>query len=216
MLGDGLAALAIPLLVLDLTRNPLLSALSAASVTVGYLLVGLPAGVLVDRLDPWGVLIAMDAARTLLFAALYALSVAGVLRVWLVLTLALSAGACAVFFESALTVVVKDLFAVSGLMAANSAIELASQFSLIAGPAIVGLLAAAGGTSLALLANALTFAVSWPHWSQSPTGVRPPGGSAGPGPRSRAGPNSRPVSGRACDICSRSGSCSSSPRSRWW
>ncbi len=70
MLGDGLAALAIPLLVLDLTRNPLLSALSAASVTVGYLLVGLPAGVLVDRLDPWRVLIAMDAARTLLFAAL--------------------------------------------------------------------------------------------------------------------------------------------------
>ena len=160
MLGDGLAAPAIPLLVLDRTRNPLLSALSAASVTVGYLLVGLPAGVLVDLLDPWRVLIAMDAARTLLFAALYALSVAGALRVWLVLTLALSAGACAVFFESALTVVVKHLFAASGLMAANSAIELASQFSLIAGPAIVGLLAAAGGTSLALLANALTFAVS--------------------------------------------------------
>jgi hypothetical protein len=55
---------------------------------------------------------------------------------------------------------VKDLFAVSGLMTANSAIELASQLSLIAGPAIVGLLAAAGGTSLALLADAATFAVS--------------------------------------------------------
>jgi hypothetical protein len=43
-LGDGLAALAIPLLVLDLSRSPLISALSAASVTVGYLMVGLPAG----------------------------------------------------------------------------------------------------------------------------------------------------------------------------
>jgi hypothetical protein len=160
VLGDGLAVLAIPLMVLDLTRNPLLSALSAASVTVGYLLVGLPAGVLVDRLDPWRVLIAMDAARALLFALLYALSAAGVLRLWLLLLLALTAGACAVFFESALVVVVKDLFAVSGLMGANSALELASQFSLIAGPAIVGLLAAVGGISLALLANALTFAVS--------------------------------------------------------
>ena len=98
-------------MVLDLTRNPLLSGLSAASVTVGYLLVGLPAGVLVDRLDPWRVLIAMDAARALLFAALYALSAAGVLRIWLLLVLALAAGACAVFFESALVVVVKDLFA---------------------------------------------------------------------------------------------------------
>jgi Major Facilitator Superfamily len=160
VLGDGLAALAIPLLVLDLTRNPLVSGLSAASVTAGYLLVGLPAGVLVDRLDPWRVLIAMDAARALLLAGLYALSVAGLLTVWLILAVALAAGACSVFFESALTIVVKDLFAVSGLMAANSAIELASQLSLIAGPAIVGLLAAAGGTSLALLADAMTFAVS--------------------------------------------------------
>jgi MFS family permease len=57
LLGDGLAALAIPLLVLDLSRSPLISALSAASVTVGYLMVGLPAGVLVDRLDPWRVLV---------------------------------------------------------------------------------------------------------------------------------------------------------------
>jgi hypothetical protein len=160
VLGDGLAVLAIPLLVLDLTRNPLVSALSAASVTVGYLLVGLPAGVLVDRLDPWRVLMAMDAVRAALFAALYALSAAGLLTIWLVLAVALAAGACSVFFESALTVVVKDLFAGPGLMTANSAIELASQLSLIAGPAIVGLLAVAGGTSLALLADAATFAVS--------------------------------------------------------
>lgn len=158
--GDGLAVLAIPLMVLDLTRSPLLSGLSAASVTVGYLLAGLPAGVLVDRLDPWRVLIAMDAVRALLFAALYALSAAGVLRIWALLALALSAGVCAVFFESALVVVVKDLFVGAGLMGANSVLELASQISLIAGPAIVGLLAAAGGINLALLADALTFAVS--------------------------------------------------------
>ena len=160
VLGDGLAVLAIPLLVLALTRNPLVSALSAASLTVGYLLVGLPAGVLVDRLDPWRVLMAMDAVRALLFAVLYTLSAAGLLTIWLVLAVALAAGACSVFSESALTVVVKDLFAVSGLMTANSVIELAGQFSLIAGPAIVGLLAVAGRTSLALLADAVTFGVS--------------------------------------------------------
>jgi hypothetical protein len=192
--GDGLAVLAIPLMVLDLTRSPFLSGLSAASVTVGYLLAGLPAGVLVDRLDPWRVLIAMDAVRALLFAALYALSAAGVLRIWALLVLALSAGACAVFFESALVVVVKDLFAVAGLMGANSVLELASQISLIAGPAIVGLLAAAGGINLALLADALTFAVSLASLV-TVTRIRP--GSAGsrrPGSvRSRsAGPAGRP------------------------
>jgi hypothetical protein len=192
--GDGLAVLAIPLMVLDLTRSPLLSGLSAASVTVGYLLAGLPAGVLVDRLDPWRVLIAMDAVRALLFAALYALSAAGVLRIWALLVLALSAGACAVFFESALVVVVKDLFAVAGLMGANSVLELASQISLIAGPAIVGLLAAAGGINLALLADALTFAVSLASLV-TVTRIRPGStGSRRPGPvRSRsAGPAGRP------------------------
>jgi MFS family permease len=203
VLGDGLAVLAIPLLVLDLTRNPLLSGLSAASVTVGYLLVGLPAGVLVDRLDPWRVLIAMDAARALLFAALYALSAAGGLRIWALFALALSAGACSVFFESALVVVVKDLFAGSSLMGANSALELASQISLIAGPAIVGLLAAAGGINLALLADALTFAVSLASLV-AVTRNRPellgpavpdPCDPAGPGQRVGRGPNSRPASG---------------------
>jgi hypothetical protein len=54
----------------------------------------------------------------------------------------------------------KDLFAVSGLMAANSAIELASQVSVITGPAVVGLLAVTGQMGLALLTNALTFAAS--------------------------------------------------------
>src|SRR5580704_882535 len=127
-------------------------------------------------MDAWRVLVAMDVARALLFAALYALSVAGVLPVWLLLVLALAAGACAVFFESALVVVVKDLFAVSGLMSANSALELASQVSLIAGPAIVGLLAAAGGLNLALLADALTFAVSV---ASLVTGSRNRPGSAG-------------------------------------
>ena len=127
VLGDGLAVLAIPLMVLDLTRSPLWSALSAASVTVGYPLVGLPAGVVVDRLNPWRVLIAMDAVRTLLFAVLYALSAAGALRIGPLLVLALVAGACAVFFESALVVVVKDLFAASGLMGANSALELPAR-----------------------------------------------------------------------------------------
>ncbi len=210
VLGDGLAVLAIPLMVLDLTRNPLLSGLSAAAVTVGYLLVGLPAGVLVDRLDPWRVLIAMDAARALLFAALYALSVAGVLRVWLLLALALGAGACAVFFESALVVVVKDLFAVSGLMGANSALELASQISLIAGPAVVGLLAAAGGVSLALLADALTFGVSLASLvtvarrRPRSAGSRPHRQRRvrrGPGPRPGRGRNSRPACGKGCATC---------------
>jgi hypothetical protein len=160
LLGDGLAVLAIPLLVLDLSRSPLLSALSAASVTAGYLVVGLPAGVLVDRLDPWRVLMLMDALRAALFAGLFACASTGLLTVWLILAIAFAAGACAVFFQTALVVVVKDQFAAGGLIRANSVLELANQLSLVVGPAVVGVLAAAGAIRLALLADAMTFAVS--------------------------------------------------------
>ena len=160
LLGDGLAVLAVPLLVLELSRNPLVSALSAASVTVGYLVVGLPAGVLVDRTDPWRVLLLTDAVRVGLFAALFGFAAARLLTVWLVLAVAFAAGACAVFSQTALAVVVRDLFPAAGLIRANSVLELASQLSLVAGPALVGLLAAVGSIRLALLADALTFVVS--------------------------------------------------------
>ncbi|HEV3067064.1 MAG TPA: MFS transporter [Streptosporangiaceae bacterium] len=160
LLGDGLAVLAIPLLVLGLTRSPLISALSAASVTLGYLAVGLPAGVLVDRLDAWRVLVAMDAARAAGFGALYLLWVTGHARLWVIMTIALAAGAASVFFETALVVVVKDLFPGPGLIRANSVLELASQAALVAGPAVVGVLAAAGELGAALLADAVTFGVS--------------------------------------------------------
>jgi MFS family permease len=160
LLGDGLAVLAVPLLVLDLSRDPLVSALSAASVTVGYLVVGLPAGVLVDRTDPWRVLLLTDALRAGLFAALFGFATAGLLTVWLALATAFASGACSVFSQTALAVVVKDLFPDAGLIRANSVLELASQLSLVAGPATVGVLAAVGSIRLALLADALTFAAS--------------------------------------------------------
>ena len=160
LLGDGLAVLAIPLLVLGLTRSPLISALSAASVTLGYLAVGLPAGVLVDRLDAWRVLVVTDTARVIAFAGLYLLWVTGAARLWVIMAIALAAGAASVFFETALVIVVKDLFPGPRLIRANSVLELASQAALIAGPAVVGVLAAAGELGAALLADAVTFGVS--------------------------------------------------------
>jgi hypothetical protein len=56
MLGDGLATLAVPLLVLQLTRSPMAAVLASLPGSVGYLAAGLPAGVPADQVDPWLVL----------------------------------------------------------------------------------------------------------------------------------------------------------------
>jgi len=52
MLGDGLAILAVPLLVLQLTRSPMAAVLASLPGSAGYLAAGLPAGLLADRVDP--------------------------------------------------------------------------------------------------------------------------------------------------------------------
>ncbi|MEV6334330.1 MFS transporter [Nocardia vinacea] len=160
LFGDGLAVLAIPLLVVHLTDNPTAVALAAAPRMVGYLIAGFPAGPLVDRTNPWHVLIVADAVRAGIFIALFGFTLTGTGSVGVVLVLAFAAGIAGVFFETALTVAVRDVYRDRELVRTNSRLETASQASLLIGPAIVGLLAAAMGLRSALLIDAATFVVS--------------------------------------------------------
>jgi MFS family permease len=160
MLGDGLAILAIPLLILQLTRSPVAAVLASLPGSVGYLAAGLPAGVLVDRLDPWRVLIAGDVIRAAIFLALFLLTGSRSPAAWLILALAFAAGAVTVFSDTALTIAVRDVFAGARLMTANSWLESASQLGQIIGPGAAGLLAAAGLLHVSMLIDALTFLVA--------------------------------------------------------
>lgn len=134
MLGDGLALLAIPLLVLRVTSSPEAAVLASLPGSVGYLAAGIPAGVVVDRLDPWLVLGAGDVLRAVIFLALFLLTGARAVPVWLILALAFAAGAVTVFADTAMAIAVRDVFAGPGLVPANSWLESASQAGLIAGP----------------------------------------------------------------------------------
>jgi MFS family permease len=160
MLGDGLAALAVPLLVLRLTGNPVLAALASAPRSIGYLAAGIPAGLLADRIDPWRVLIGADVFRAAVFLGLFAVTGLHRSAVGIVLVLA-SAGAATVFFETSLAIAVRDVFTGSRLVTANSGLEAANQVGQVLGPGLAGLLAATGQLRLAMLIDALTFGVSW-------------------------------------------------------
>ena len=160
MLGDGLALLAIPLLVLQLTRSPVAAVLASLPGSIGYLAAGLPAGVLADRLDPWRVLIAGDVTRAAIFLALFVLTGSRAAAAWLILTLAFAAGAVTVFSDTALAIAVRDVFAGARLVTANSWLESANQVGQIIGPSVAGLLAAAGLLHISMLIDALSFLVA--------------------------------------------------------
>ena len=72
-LGDGLALVAVPLLAAQLTRSPFLVAVTVAVQQLPWLLVALPAGALVDRLDRRRVAVLADLGRAATVAALAAL-----------------------------------------------------------------------------------------------------------------------------------------------
>ncbi|MGW6529146.1 MFS transporter [Streptomyces venezuelae] len=161
LIGDGLAILAIPLLVLEVSGSPYAAVLAAIPRTVGYLLVGLPAGALVDRLNPRNVMLTMDVVRFGVFLTLAVLAATSQLTVPVIVALAFVAAGAGVFFETALTVAVRDLVEEERLVRTNSLLEAANQSAQIVGPGLVGVLSALWGLQVALLVNACTFAVSF-------------------------------------------------------
>jgi MFS family permease len=160
LVGDGLAILAVPLLVLQLTHDPLLAGVAAAMRSVGYLAVGVPAGPLVDRFSATAVLITADVVRCGSFLLLGLLAAQPAPPLWLIMLLAFASACATVFYDAALAVTVQDLFARGRVVAANSIIETATQLARVIGPPAAGLLAVGAGLAGALWIDAATFAVS--------------------------------------------------------
>lgn len=179
VLGDGVATLAIPLLVLERTDSPVAAALSATPRTVGYLLAGVVAGVVVDRAPVKAVAIACDVVRAALFGLLFVLTALDVVAMWHILAIAFLAAAAGVFFETAAAVGVQDLLRADQLVRGNSRLEVSNQLGLLVGPALAGVLADRGGLDLCLAVNGATFVVSiatllpihLPAGDRAPSGV---------------------------------------------
>jgi len=68
--GDGMRFAALPLLALTLSPSPAAVAAVAAATTLPWLLIALPAGAIVDRLDPAAVIAGANASRALATALL--------------------------------------------------------------------------------------------------------------------------------------------------
>jgi MFS family permease len=70
VLGSGMVTVAAPLLVASRSSNPLVVSGATAAAMLPWLLLSLPAGVLVDRLDRRSVMVVADATRVLVIGAL--------------------------------------------------------------------------------------------------------------------------------------------------
>ncbi|MFL6132232.1 MAG: MFS transporter [Nocardioidaceae bacterium] len=144
-LGDGLMTAAGPLLVASQTHNPVLVAAAAMSSQLPWLLFGLVAGALADRLDRRVVVIIVDSLRTVVMVGLCVVIVTGRVDIWLVMASMFALGTAEVFADVTTSTLTPMLVEKADLGIANARIQTGfvtvNQF---AGPALGAVLFAAG------------------------------------------------------------------------
>jgi len=161
-LGDGVYVTALPLLAASLTRDPLRVSVVNAAGWLPWVLLGLPAGALVDRWDRRTVMWRVDAGRFLVVGALAAVVVAGWASIWLLVAAGLLVGAGQVLFASASQAILPALVSrdLRRLERANSQLLGTEQVcAQLAGPPLGGLLFALAKL-LPFVADAVSFAAS--------------------------------------------------------
>jgi MFS family permease len=140
-LGDGVRVTALPLLAASLSSSPSQVAAVSAAASLPWLVFGLPAGVLVDRVARAPLMTLLQTVR----GVVGALAVAGVLtgRIGIValVVLAVLLGACEVIFDLASQALLPELVAAGSLQWANGRLVSAevTAFEFV-GPLLGGVL----------------------------------------------------------------------------
>lgn len=201
-IGDWLYLVAVLVVVYAETQSAVLLGLMGAARILPYILLSVPAGIVVDRFDRRMVLLVTDVARGLIMLLLAGMVVLGA-SIYLIIGMSILAACFSTFFGPAIAALLPTLVDETELGPANSAWATLDNLAFILGPALAGVLLAAGGLALAFLLNAISFAVVaailWrlpvarPATPEMATGAAPPPSpEPGPGWRSLAAPLSGP------------------------
>jgi predicted MFS family arabinose efflux permease len=161
LLGTQISDLAIRLLAATtLAASSAQLGLLTAAQTAGFLLVGLPAGVVADRVDRRRLLIGADLARAALLVSIPVVGWLGHLTYGLVVAIAFAAGLVQVLFDVTYQSFVPALVGRPRLVAANGRLESSRSSALAGGPALGGLLVQLMGAANAVMLDAASYLVS--------------------------------------------------------
>jgi len=160
LIGSEVSQLAMPLVaVLALGASPGEMGVLRAVNFAPYLL-SLPVGVLVDRTRRRPLMIGTDLLRALLLASIPLAAALGVLAMPQLYVVAVLSGALTLVFGVAYTAYLRGLVSSTRLMEANARLELSRSAAHAGGPGLAGALVQAFSAPAAILADAISFAVS--------------------------------------------------------
>jgi MFS family permease len=159
--GSEVTALAVPLIAaLTLEATPWQMGLLAAAGSAPVLLVGLFAGVWVDRVRRRPVMIAADLGRAALLLIIPLAAVTGALRMEILYTVLLLTGSLTVLFDVANMSLLPSLVTPDRIVEGNTKLQSTSAAAQVVGPSVGGVLVSLMTAPFALLADALSFLLS--------------------------------------------------------
>jgi MFS family permease len=158
-IGDWLYLVALLVVVHQAGGSAVVLGLVGAARVLPYVVLSVPAGMIVDRYDRRMILLVTDIARGLVMIAL-TFCVAWGASVWLIVALSLLAACFSTFFGPAIGSLLPSLVTDEReLGPANGAWASLENLAFIIGPALAGILLTVGGLAFAFMLNAVSFAV---------------------------------------------------------
>ena len=159
-IGDGVRVVALPLLAVFFTRNPMLVSGILFASKLPWLVASLPAGAIADRVDRRRLVVYVNVFRAFVMAGLAAAVALGGVGLWLLYGVAFLQGVGEVFSDNTAFAMLPALVPKSRLEQANGRLEAAVIVGMnFAGPALGGVIFAAA-TTLPFALDAASFAIA--------------------------------------------------------
>jgi MFS family permease len=159
--GSGITGIALPLTaVLILAATPLQMGFLGALDGVSVLVIGLLAGVWVDRLRRRPLLIVTDLGRAFILSTIPLAALFGVLGIWQLYIVTALAGMLTVIFTVASSAYLPSLIPQESLIEGNSKLGMSDALAEIGGPAVAGPLVQLLSAPFAILFDAFSFLFS--------------------------------------------------------
>ncbi|MFJ5631844.1 MFS transporter [Streptomyces goshikiensis] len=159
--GDAVTTVALPLVAIEtLHASAFEVSLLAAARFVAWLAIGLPAGVIVQRLPLRGTQITMDLVRAAAVAWVPVAVALGVLHLWQLITVTLVIGLAGVVFDIGNSSFLPSIVSKEELTSRNSLLSGSSAATQLGGPSLGGVLVQFCGAAATLLVDAVSYLVS--------------------------------------------------------
>ena len=159
--GSSITGIALPFVAITLLNaGPLEVAILNLADFLPFLLIGLLAGALVDRLPRRAVLIGSDLGRAALILTIPVTYLAGLLTLTQLIAVGFSVGVLTVFFDVAYQAYLPSLIGRKDLVEGNSKLEFSRSAASLLGPGLGGLLVEVLRAPVAMLVDAISFLAS--------------------------------------------------------